>query len=330
MKKIFILLIIVGLVCFMWFWYGLNYVSSFKNDQSFKIEAGDSAGQIADKLKSSGLLNNRFLFLFYARFSGSQTKFVSGEHWLKANSSIKDLVIDLTSTATLSRENKITFLEGWKISDIADYLDTRQLANKKDFLRASDVEAWRVKYDFLQDKKISSLEGFIFPDTYMIFFDASAEDIIAKSLNNFNAKLTTEMKHDLAKQGRSLYDALILASIIEREALYSEDRPIIAGIFLNRLREGIGLQSDATVNYATGKKNPRPTFEDLKIESPYNTYKYRGLPPTPICNPGLASIKASIYPQQTDYYYFLTDEKGKAHFGKTYAEHQQNIAKYLD
>jgi len=330
MKKFFILFIIIILVIVIWFWYGLNRAGDFKNDQSFAIESGVSAGQIADKLKSEGLLGNRFLFLFYVRLTGSQAKFVSGEHWLEAKSSIKDLVTGLTSTATLSRENKITFLEGWKISEISDYLSDRQLIDEKDFLRATNISLWREKYDFLQDKKISSLEGFVFPDTYMIFFDASAEDIIAKSLNNFDSKLTSEMKKDLANQGRNLYDALILASIIEREALYSEDRPIIAGIFLNRLREGIGLQSDATVNYATGKKNPRPTFEDLKIESPYNTYKYRGLPPTPICNPGLASIKASIYPQQTDYYYFLTDSKGKAHFAKTYAEHQQNIAKYLD
>jgi len=138
------------------------------------------------------------------------------------------------------------------------------------------------------------------------------------------------MTAQLLAQNRNLFETVILASIIEREALYDEDRAMIADIFLKRLDDNIGLQSDATINYITGKKTTRPTFNDLQVDSPYNTYKYRGLPPGPICNPGLASLKAAVYPQVNDYYYFLTDRDGRAHFGRTYAEHQQNIARYLN
>jgi UPF0755 protein len=170
----------------------------------------------------------------------------------------------------------------------------------------------------------------LFPDTYRIFSDAQAEDIIKKLLDNFDRKVTAQMRFDAPKDNSSFYDALILASIVEREALYDDDRRVIAAIFLNRLKQGIGLQSDATINYVTGKKSPRPTYADLQVNSPYNTYKYRGLPPGPICNPGLTSINAVIYSQPNQYYYFLTDSEGRAHFGRTYAEHQQNIIKYLE
>lgn len=235
---------------------------------------------------------------------------------------------------SVRKENKVTIIEGWRLKDIAADLSKEGIVSEADFLSAADIGNWRGRYEFLNDPKIKSLEGFLYPDTYNFFADATASDIIKKLLDEFDYKVTDQMRADLKSQKRSLYDSVILASILEREIsnkpAYDSERDIVSGIFLNRLRIGMGLQSDATVNYITGKTSTRPSLSDLAIDSPYNTYKYRGLPPGPINNPSLSSIKSAIYPQVSNYFYFLTDKSGQAYFAKTYAEHQANIGKYLD
>lgn len=231
-------------------------------------------------------------------------------------------------------EQSITIIEGWRLTDVVADLVQEGVATEAELSSALEIGNWRDQYDFLSDSDVKSLEGFLFPDTYKIFTDATAEDVIAKLLDEFDAKVTAKMRQDLREQNRSLLEAVILASIIEREIsnkpAFDSDRRMVAGIFWNRIKIGMGLQSDATVNYATGKSLTRPSLKDLEIDSPYNTYKYRGLPPGPINNPSLASIMAVIYPTPSDNFYFLTDDSGKAYFGKTYAEHQENIRKYLD
>jgi UPF0755 protein len=165
---------------------------------------------------------------------------------------------ELRARQAEQRERNITIIEGWKIKDIADDFDQKDIVSEADFLAAAKIGNWRNEYDFLADPEIKSLEGFIFPDTYRVFKDATAEDIIRKALDNFEAKVTDKMKQQVKASGHSLNEAIIMASIVEREALYDEDRFMIADIFWKRIKAGIGLQSDATVNYATGKKNPRP------------------------------------------------------------------------
>lgn len=329
MKKIFFLLLFV-IISGIWFGWSIYAPSQFESQTVFKVDSGMSATEIADKLKERGIINKRLFFLWYVKSVGADKKFVSGSHQIAPKSSIVRVVEQLQRKDNIDKEKKITIIEGWRIREIADYLEKNGLGPIEEFNEAIKIEKWREQYDFLQNSKINSLEGFLFPDTYRVFSDAKPADIIKKMLDNFNNKITAEMRAKLKTDGRNLYDALILASIIEREALYDEDRYMISSIFLNRIREGIGLQSDATVNYVTGKKTSRPSYADLAVDSPYNTYKYRGLPPGPISNPGLASIKASIYPQVNPYYFFLTDKDGRAHFGKTYADHQANIVKYLD
>jgi len=232
------------------------------------------------------------------------------------------------------KENKVTIIEGWRLKDIASDLAKEGIVSEEDFMSAAAIDNWRDRYEFLNDPRIKSLEGFLFPDTYNFFVEVTANDIIKKLLDEFDHKVTDKMRADLKSQKCSLYDAIILASILEREISnmpsHDGERDIVADIFWSRIKIGMGLQSDATVNYVTGKTSTRPTLKDLAIDSPYNTYKYRGLPPGPINNPSLASIKSAIYPQASDYLYFLTDENSNAYFAKTYAEHQANIRKYLD
>ena len=185
------------------------------------------------------------------------------------------------------------------------------------------------KFVFLPVDNVVSLEGFLFPDTYRVFEKTTAAEIIEKMLDNFSVKYTEQMRQDTAKGNMTIYQIVTLASVIEKEVRTDTDRKIAAGIFYDRLNLGVPLQSDATVNYVTGKNLLQPTNDDISVDSLYNTYKYKGLPPGPICNPSLSSIMAAIYPEKSDYFYFLTRPDGSTVFSKTYEEHLANKRKYL-
>ena len=255
-------------------------------------------------------------------------------------------------TVVYQPEETIKILEGWTNQDIVEYLVERgQGTNEELFLQigkglvddknnpsqALSVD-WVAKFSFLADKpKEASLEGYLFPDTYRIFASTTPEAIIQKMLENFEAKLNREMRAEIKRQGKTIYEILTLASIVEKEApIYNNDvtdnydARFIAGIFWDRLKIGQALQSDATLSYLLQDNNPRHSGADLEIDSPYNTYEYRGLPPGPICNPGLAAIQAAIYPLYTEYNYFLTPTDTRTViYARTYADHLVNKNKYL-
>jgi len=330
LKRAIITIIILIIAAAGFLYYLSSAVGSGNQPVYFSIKEGASVNQIANNLQSQQLIRSAWLFRFWAKAIGADGRFVSGRHQLAPHSNISQLIKQLTNPSNLNNERDITIIEGWRIIDIADYLGHEGIASREDFLAAIKTDLWRERYDFLADVKADTLEGFLFPDTYRIFNDAQAQDIVKKMLDNFDRKLTPEMRREIAAQGKSIFNTITLASIIEREVLSSSDKQIVADIFLKRLEKGMGLQSDATINYITGKKTTRPSSADLQIDSPYNTYKYRGLPPGPISNPGLDSIKAAIYPQKNNYYYFLTASDGQAIFATTYDEHLKNIKQYLD
>ncbi|MFA5020957.1 MAG: endolytic transglycosylase MltG [Patescibacteria group bacterium] len=334
MKKIILLLFVIILIGAAAAVYSVYAPNGFSEPAIVNIEAGRSASEIGRALKSQRLIRSEAAFKWYVIISGAAAKLVAGSHEIKAGSSLSSIIAQLTINNNPAEESQLTIVEGWRLKDIAVYLENKNIIGADDFLAAAEISCWRNRYDFLSDPKIKSLEGFLFPETYNIFRAATADDIIKKLLAEFNGRVTASMRSDLQKQNHSLLEAVTLASIIEREISNQpeadSDRKIVADIFWKRLEIGMGLQSDATVNYITGKTSTRPTFADLEIDSPYNTYKYRGLPPGPINNPSLASLIAVIYPTPNDYYYFLTDEGGRAYFAETYSGHQQNIIKYLD
>ena len=242
----------------------------------------------------------------------------------------------------------LRFVEGWNIGQIASYLDkdsTRQqlphIVSVDDFILAQKQFPTK-NYPLLSSKpEEADLEGFLFPDSYRFYQSALnpasstpaeiSNTIIKKMLDNFSQKFTPEMETQAKKQKLSIYEIITLASVIERETGETlAEKKTVAGIFYSRLKIGMPLQSDATVNYATKKDLPSPTEDDTKINSPYNTYKYPGLPIGPICNPSLNSIMAALYPEDSDYLYFLHDQKtGQAYYAKTYDEHLANKYKYL-
>lgn len=248
-------------------------------------------------------------------------------------------------------EETIRLLEGWTNSDVAQYLENEGKWPSEKFLEAAGLprvdyrnnkkapalKDWSDEFAFLADKpKYYGLEGYLFPDTYRIYASSTVTDVIEKMLDNFDAKLTAKMRADIKKQGKSIYEIVTMASIIEKEAPINyqkednRDARIISGIFWNRLKIGQGLQSDATLSYIFGDNDPAHSGKELEVESPYNTYKYRGLPPGPICNPGILAIEAAIYPIQTDYYYFLTPlGKNEVVYAHNYEEHLKNKYQYL-
>jgi UPF0755 protein len=247
-------------------------------------------------------------------------------------------------------EETLTILEGWTVQDIGQYLARSEQWTSQDFL--NDVGWPRTdyrsqsklppltdlssRYAFLADKPdYYGLEGYLFPDTYRVYASSTIPEIVDKMLENFDHKLTAKMRVDIKSQQKTIYEIVTLASIIEKEAPIdyqkndNREARIISGIFWNRLKIGQGLQSDATLSYIFNDNEPQHSGAQLEVNSPYNTYKYRDLPPGPICNPGLLAIEAAIYPIATNYYYFLTTPDGQVYYARTYDEHLQNKYKYL-
>ena len=251
----------------------------------------------------------------------------------------------------LRPEKTIVIPEGWTNEQIADYLAKTDGYSRKDFLSLvgsaqagikedanySTSTDFALHYSFLKNLSPQvGLEGYLFPDTYQIYASSTPAEIVDRLLDNFRHKITPQMLSAIKAQGHTLNQVIILASIIEKEAPieYSDnknyDARIIAGIFWKRLKIGQALESDATLSYILNDKITSHRGQALDLNSPYNTYKYRGLPPGPICNPGILAIKAAIYPLKTDYNYFLTPPgEKKVIYAKTYQQHLDNVYKYL-
>ncbi len=236
-------------------------------------------------------------------------------------------------------ETSITLIEGWNKNQISDYLEKQNLFSKSDFLAGLN-KFDESQFPLLKRPTGQSLEGYLFPDTYRVPKQTTPDEVIKKMVTNFSSRLSSVgvTDPDAKYNGLSLYQIITLASIIEKESgghgstgntnlSLQDERNLVASVFYNRLNQGIALQSDATVNYVTGKETPAASAEDLQVNSPYNTYKYPGLPPGPICNPSLGSIKAALHPAESDYLYFLHKQpSGEVEFSKTLEEHNRQKA----
>jgi UPF0755 protein len=333
LKKILILAIILAVG--LWYWHNLNS-SGYSNAATlpFIVSQGETIRQVAEKLQKEKFIKSAFYFK-YIIWRGHLTV-KAGEYSISPSFSAKEIAKILTSGEALSQEISIRIIEGWNNKDIGAYLDKENIVISKDFLALAKtpLKEWRFRFarpDFLNDApQAAGLEGYLFPDTYRIYQDATAEDIFFKMLDNFNKKLTPEMRQEIKRQKKTIYEIVTMASVIEKEVRTSEDMKIVSGIFWDRIKHGQALESCATLAYVLGVNKTQYTYEDTKINSPYNTYKYRGLPPGPIANPGLNAVKAAIYPENTEYNYFLSDPAtGKTVYGKTLDEHNYNKAKFL-
>ncbi len=329
--KLLIILLVLVLAGWFYYIYNLNQpVTNNPKQREFKVEKGWGSTEISQELQKAGLIRSAWLFQFYTWKQGINSRLQDGKYFLAQNLSLKEIAQILSRGAGVTKEITLTFIEGWNNQEIADYLAKNGLAQPADFFAVVQKKAtWWDEYDFLASRpKTADLEGYLFPDTYRIYRDASLTDIVRKMLNNFGKKLTPDLRVEIVRQGKTIHEILTLASIVEKEVSKENDRKMVADIFYKRLQVGMPLQADSTVNYVTGKGITRSSAVDIQVDSPYNTYKYKGLPPGPICNPGLEAIKAAIYPQANPYWYFLTTPDGQVIYSKTHEEHVAAKAKY--
>jgi len=334
MKKIYpFLVLLVFFLIFGIFYYSyqINYSLSKETEKiEFTISAGDSPKNIAESLEEQKIIRSAFWLRYYLKRENLSGQIIAGTFLLSADMSIKEISEKITSTEVLSTEEEITIIEGWTNKQIAEYLEKNTLCSGKNFL--SLVEDYSNKeFSFLSSKpREANLEGYLFPDTYRIYAQADCEDIVFKMLNNFEQKLNGDLRTEIKSQGKTVFEILIMASLIEKEVRSVEDMKIVSGIFWDRIKYGQALESCASLAYILGENKEVYSQADTQINSPYNTYRHRDLPPGPICSPGLNAIQAAIYPQFTDYNYFLTDpETGQTIWSKTFEEHKQNKSKYL-
>lgn len=333
---IFFFLIIFCFLIISYFYYQIKTpLSKDEIEQTIIIERGKSIKEIAKELEEANLIRGSFYFQFYT-FLKNKKNLQAGEYLLSPSMSISQIVEILSLGKVVRHEVKITIPEGFTVKQIderlaqADLIQPAELINfNPTNLQVSSFSPPHQNLVWGQEFQVSSLEGYLFPDTYIFDRGLNLEEIIKKILDNFNKKLTEQMREEIKRQSKTIEQIIILASIVQQEAFSNEEMPKLAGIFYNRLEIGMPLQSDATVNYVTSKKLRQPTIEDTKINSPYNTYFYKGLPPGPISNPGIEAIKAAIWPEKTDYFYFLHPENGPTIFSRTEEEHISNKAKWL-
>lgn len=302
-----------------------NYVSA-----EFVIEPGQGMSLIAENLQAQNLLHNTFHFKSYILLKQLQAKFKVGTYDLNNQMSVKEIATELTKDREPKQEIKVTILEGWNNAQIAQKI-SEQFDYSQDEVLKVMADPDNFDYSFLKDlPEDATLEGFLYPDTYLFYEDATIEEILIKFLDNFDVKLTPGLSEEITNQQKSVFEIVTLASIVEKEMFGYENRKIVAGIFQNRLADNYPLQSDATVNYITQKGTTRPSLEDTKLDNPYNTYQNAGLPPGPICNPSIEAIKAVIYAEPTEYYFFLTTQDNEIIFSRTHEEHILNRNKYLN
>jgi UPF0755 protein len=288
------------------------------------IYGHETASDIAKKLHDSGIIHNTTPFLFWARILGYDKKIKAGRYNFQESSNLF-IVLKTLSQGGVNK-TLVTIPEGYNIQEIARLLESEGICSAKSFIKACSDKT------LLTSLNINNAiaEGYLFPDSYDFSISANPNEIIERMVKRFwqvfneiqNSKVTQSVILSRAKNLNSIDSIVTIASLVEKEAKLDNERPIIASVFYNRLKYNMLLQSCATVEYVLNSHKEQLSVEDTKIASPYNTYLHRGLPPTPICNPGQASLIAAINPAQTKYLYFAVDSNDSHHFSKSFSEHQ--------
>jgi UPF0755 protein len=297
---------------------------------NLNIEPGESVPSIIGKLWEAGLISNPGVFRNYLQYTGLDISLKSGEY--KLNPAMSPIEIANAIQSSISADVTLTILPGWRAEEIANSLLTSGFnITSEEFLQAVHVHS--EGYSFSTCLPDVSLEGYLFPGSYTLPRESTIDDLLPQILMNFEAQVNPELKNGFTNQGLDLCQAVTLASIVQREAIQEDEMPLIVSVFYNRLNSGAELASDPTVQYAIGFNQDQGTWwtnplslQDLQINSTFNTYVYKGLPPGPISNPGLAALRAVAFPAQTNYYYFRAgcDGSGRHLFAETYAEHLAN------
>jgi UPF0755 protein len=315
---LFVLAVPVG---YLQYRLGLRPVANHGTGQEFTVSSGQNAPAIARRLAAAGLIRSSTAFITYINFHGLRARLKIGSYLIGPTLSGQEIAAIIAGGQTITK--RLLVPEGYRLSQIE--AAAANLGIPKTTFAAALAAPH--SQSFLSTKPANvDLEGYLFPDSYEINASTTATQLVNTMLNNFGQRVGPEYTQAFAAEGLTLHQGLTLASIVEREVNIPADRPIVAQIFLKRLGAGMPLGSDVTAQYASDLLG---VSFDINVNSPYNTRRFPGLPPGPICSPGLRSLDAAAHPATTDYLYFLTGKDGKDYFAKTYAEHQQNIAKHL-
>lgn len=283
-----------------------------------EVKPGMNAEKIANLLYENKIIDSVFFFRVMAKFNGLDNSLKAGGYALDGAMSYAEIIGRLAEgRASLFN---ITIPEGYSVDQIAALLEERGIAAQDEVKSLAKDFA---PYDYISPEENSQyiIEGFLFPDTYEVAEGQSAEEVLTVMAGEFDRRFTPAMRERAREMNLTIRQVVTLASLVEKEAKADEDRPVIAQVFLNRMREDMPLQSCATIQYILGHPKAELTIQDTRIESPYNTYQHMGLPPGPIANPGEASLEAVLFSEPTEYLYFVADANGKHHFSKTYDEH---------
>ncbi len=297
--------------------------------QSFSVQSGESVSSVSERLQAAGLISEAGMLRDYLVYTGLDSSIQAGDYQLSPAMSIVDIARKMQDATP--EQVPFVVLPGWRMEEIAASLPTSGLnITPQEFLAA----AGKPQPDFEDLADASTAEGFLFPDTYILPRSISAQDLVNAMLRNSALHLTRAMRDGFERQGLSVYQAVILASIVERETVHPEEAAQIASVYLNRLKIGMKLDADPTVQYAMGFNASLQTWwtsplsaVDLQTSSPFNTYLIDGLPPTPIANPGISSLQAVAEPAETGFFYFSArcDGSGFHNFAQTFQEHLQNL-----
>lgn len=319
---------------------------TFPRDAVFEIEKGKGLGAVARDLEDHRVIRSSYFFIFLSTVFGKEGNIKAGLYYFERPLSMIDIFFRLTNGNYAVSPFRATIKEGATIYGIGLFFEDKGFFRAEDFWKATGLDPNHygsagasylpLQIDYSRKTALLSfkpaqagLEGFLFPDTYFFPPSVTPQGVIHAMLENFDRKITPELRDAINVQKKSFYDILIMASIIEREMSNGEDGRVISGILWKRIENQYPLQVDAALSYITGRGSYDLTVDDLEIDSPFNIYKRIGLPPAPISNPGLEAMKAAIFPQATEYWYYLHDADGKTYYAKTFKEHKVNKEKYL-
>jgi len=348
---VFCLLLIILCFAGVYFFIQSEVKKPFSQDDKdvvFEVREGEGIKEIAKNLKDSSLIKNDFYFLIWILKEGKAKKILVANYCLSPKMNVVEIIEKFTKEGGgIPSIVKLTFPEGWRISQMEERLQNKGLIDFGDILKFK-IKEFKKETAFLNDApEEASFEGYLFPDTYFFYCPSpqivckegrgeilkckkgDPRAIIEKFLANFNEKLTSDLRSEIKKQNKSIFEIITMASLIEKEVRDFDDKRLVSGILWKRREHNIPLQVDATIAFLTGQKTTKISLEDLQIDSPYNTYKYQGLPLGPICNPGFQSILAALYPKESDYWYYLSTTEGDTIFSKTLEEHNLAKTKYF-
>lgn len=342
LRQIAIGLIVIIVLCaiafFVWMSMGLRSVTGNDEIVSVSIPAKGLSG-VSAVLSQEKLIRNERVFQFYVLLTGQKNNLKAGDYAFHSNASVSEIVSQLKA-GKRGDEVAVTLIEGWNLRQVVAAFNEKNILITEQDLNQAFRDVVTEELTGVREKTVLSegidltdatitAEGYIYPDTYQFFVNATAKEIVLKTRSNMLSKLTSDDLEAIAASKYTFHQIVTLSSIVEKEVAHKEDRKIVAGIFLNRLAQRYPLQSDATVNYVTNKKDVTPSAGDLATQSAYNTYQHPGLPPGPISNPSISSIEAVLFPTSSNYLFFLTTVEGETVFGRTYEEHLKNKAEHV-